>query len=675
MKKNRKKHLRRLAARREERAAARDRAELDFLKNIPPEKILSGTIALTASGFGFVETEPRTPEEKSQNVFIPIPFLNGAMDGDKVKLILLKEKNGRQEDRGPAGRITEVVSRSRDTIVGELISGHMVRPMSSLIKKDIPVSGRLHGAGRGDWVRLKLIHDDTPGQQHLSGRIQKTIGRAGTVKTDLDAVCAEYELMPPYSPDEEAEAENITPREIPREDLRKLYTVTIDPADAKDFDDALSIAPGKTPGTLEIGVHISDAAAFIAPRSKWDKAAARRGFTAYLPGRTLPMLPKSLTRKISLHPGGDCPAHSVIFQIEKKSGKIIDYRRCHSLVSINRRLDYETVQEFLDCGTAPESWSAREQTRLKQLAALTHAMRKNRMKTDAFIDLDLPEIRVMCDENADKINGLARKIQREAEFMVEECMLAANSAVGLEMLTRRIAGIYRIHDEPAPEKLAEFAMTAAESFGINPGDLSDRRQCGRFIKELPDDPRRPVLLSLFLRALPRAGYQVKPSLHFGLGKDKYSHFTSPIRRYPDLLVHQQLWNYDRKQRLINAKSMEAAAAGCTAQEEKNDNACFAAGDRLKLRYLQEQLDAGRENFYEAVIAKVNANGLLADIPSLGIYGFVPRENLSGERFIRRRGRLSDDREERRYRCGDYIYLKLSHIDPVRGMAEFKTAGH
>jgi ribonuclease R len=250
-------------------------------------------------------------------------------------------------------------------------------------------------------------------------------------------------------------------------------------------------------------------------------------------------------------------------------------------------------------------------------------------------------------------------------------MLAANSAVGDELIERGIAGIFRVHPEPDPEKLAEFIENVAAHFGLAPGNLSNRSECRRFIESLPDDPRRPVILSMFLRSLPRAYYLEKSELHFGLGKHNYCHFTSPIRRYPDLAVHQQLWNSDLKQRIKSAAHLAEIAAECSAREENNDDAYFAATDRLKLRYLAEKLETSGENFYEGVIARVNNNGLLADIPEIGIYGFIPRENL-GANFRRRPdGRFRSDRGHIEYKPGDYVYLKLSQIDPVRGAAEFK----
>lgn len=353
-------------------------------------------------------------------------------------------------------------------------------------------------------------------------------------------------------------------------------------------------------------MHISDVAAFIAPKSKFDKQAEKRSFSCYLPGRTLPMLPKALTAKISLQAGVNSNAHSVFLTVEKETGRVVSFRRCHTVVKVDHRLNYEEVQEFLDHGKAPADWSDGLKKELRLMLDVTRNMRKYRKAAEGFIELDLPEVRVLCSEADNKILGMVSKMPRESEQLVEECMLAANSAVGTELGEKGIAGIYRVHPQPDPEKIAEFTGIMEDSFGLTPGDLTERKACNAFLAGLPDDPRRPVILSLMLRSMPRAYYLEKPALHFGLGKTRYAHFTSPIRRYPDLIVHQQLWNYDTKTRTRTAATMTRVAADCSMKEENNDAAYFAANDRLKLRYLEERLDAGLDNFYEGVIVKVVA---------------------------------------------------------------------
>ena len=659
MKKNRKKRLRRIADRREQRKNSRSQFEL------------TGTISMTQSGFGFVKPDMDDPEsEDIRDIFIPAKFVNGAIDGDRVQVEILPARND-SPDRGPAGRVRKIIERTKKEFVAELLSGGRLRPLNTKLPEDIFVHGIKKGAKKGDWLRVRLDDELHDGDFYAS--VAKVIGKAGVIASDLDAVMSEFELQPPYTEAENLAAAAIEPREINRIDLTSLAAVTIDPIDAKDFDDALTIVPSADGKTVEIGVHISDVAAFIAPKTTFDRAAGKRAFSCYLPGRTLPMLPAELTRKISLQAGTDSLAHTVFLTVDRKSGAILATRRMHSVIHVTDRLDYDAVQNFCDNGTAPDFWSDRLKQDIALLIDITRKMRKCRFEQENFIDLPLPEIRVMCEEKADRIDGLSKKISRESENLVEECMLAANSAVGNELVEKGIAGLFRIHPVPETEKLDEFCDMISDSFGFYPGDISNRKICNAFVSGLPDDAVKPVILSLLLRAMTRASYSEKAELHFALGKTRYSHFTSPIRRYPDLLVHQQLWNFDKKVRTRDKRTLAQWAVYCSEAEEHNDNAYYAASDRLKLRYLEQQLDAGADNMYEGVIAKIITAGLQVDIGELGLYGFVPREQLYGE-FRKTGYSMYQNRGKSNYKPGDYIYLRLARIDFARGSAIFVPAG-
>jgi len=222
------------------------------------------------------------------------------------------------------------------------------------------------------------------------------------------------------------------------------------------------------------------------------------------------------------------------------------------------------------------------------------------------------------------------------------------------------------------EKIEAFSCDVESVFGIYPGDLTSRKNCNRFIASLPDDERKPVILSMLLRSLPRAAYSEEPLLHFGLGKTRYCHFTSPIRRYTDLAVHQQLWNVDKKQRTKNKAAFARLALDLSAKEENNDNAYFSASDRLKLRYLSELLEQGGGNFYEAVVFKVTGAGLVIELPELGLHGFIEMDDLPGE-FRKHDNMLHAVNGKKSYKPGDFIYVKLYDIDSIRGQALFRPA--
>ncbi len=631
-----------------------------------------GIIKMTSRGYGFVipEINEAPNDEKVADIFIPPQYTMTAMNGDKVKVEVLPEVPEYKNDRGPAGKVVEILERSRSSLVGEVISGHKVRPINPDFPGEIDIYGNARGAKRGEWVEVKLL--ESAGRDGFrQGTVAAKLGRAGEIVNDLNAICSEYNIPDPYTAEEDEAAAAIVPRDIEREDFRKVFCLTIDPHDAKDFDDAISLHPSENPEEVEVGVHIADLAAYIAPGSKFDREAAKRGFTAYLPGRTLPLLPPKLTKLLSLTENEDCPTHTVMLTVHRKSGRVIKSRRVHGLINVNKYLAYEQVQDFIDTGEAP-NWTKKFCNQLAELVEITRVMRAYRLREERFLSLDIPEIRVLCDEKNNKILGMERKIQREANELVEECMLAANTAVAIEMNEKKIPSIYRIHPEPVAEKIDEFNDFVINTFGLIPGNLANRIECNKFLDSLPDGPIKPIVLSAFLRSLPRASYFNKPQLHFGLGKTHYLHFTSPIRRYTDLTVHQQLWELSANGRLKSNKSMERLAERCTELEKNNDDAYYAASDRMKLRYLEEQLMNNGELLYNGVVARIVAAGMMVDIQDLGIYGFVPLENLRGN-FKRYGDILKSYNGKKVFRCGDFIQVQLSTIDFDKGSAVFRPS--
>ncbi len=675
MRKDKKKRLQRLADRRNERKLLRQKAQAAYVG-----ELFCGKISINPSGFGFVKVVNENEEQNSADWFIPAKYLNGAMHGDTVHIAPLppdpRYSNDGKDDR--AAQVMEVVRRARETIVGVMVTYDRMRPLDKRLFADILVAGNLHGVKKGDWVEVKPDYEGNllPRKRiprksmerrlsNITASIVRRLGPSGVIQADLDAICVEYDLPPFYTLEEEAQAAAIEPRDMPRKDFRDRFTVTIDPFDAKDYDDAVSLAPGKTPGTLEVGVHIAEVAAWIEPKSYFDLKASERGFTAYLPGRTINMLPKGLTAKISMTEGVDAPAHSVILQVDAATGKIVASERQHTLIHVDRRLDYDTVQKFFDDSKHPDDWSDELCTALKSMLDITQKMRRHRQNVEQFLDLEIPEIRVICDEVNNKILGLDNHLQRPAEELVEECMLAANSIVAEELAAKHVPGLYRIHPEPEAEKLEEFAALSESAFNIPAGDLSSRQACKNYLKNLPDTPAKAPLLNAFLRSLPRASYQHEPALHYGLGKTLYSHFTSPIRRYTDLLLHQQLWQLDNNKHLKNNKFFEEWAQILSEKENNNDDAYFAASNRMKLRYLEEMLLAGKENIHSALIVKIASAGVVVELPDIGIQGFIHACDLPG-------GYRSEEKALRDCHIGKALYVALDEIDFVKASATFRT---
>ncbi|MFZ2656259.1 MAG: ribonuclease R family protein [Victivallales bacterium] len=637
-----------------------------YRKEAPKETFVVGKLSVSAGGLGFV-----TPGDGTQDIFIPPRFLSDAIDGDIVKISLLREQ--RPNMKGPAGRVAEIVERSRKTVVGELIAGKMVRPLSKKLQGDISITGNIKNARKGDWVEIELQpHDEKHTTREHRGTLKSTIGQAGTVEFDIAAVIKEYGLCPPYSAEDWDKAGQIMPIGVDREDLKDLVTMTIDPPDAKDFDDAISIRPGKNKNEMELGVHIADVAAWILHGSEWDAKAKKRSFTSYIPGHTLPMLPKDITQTMSLTPGKTSFCHSVLFTVDKNTGKILHSRRLHSRVVIAKRNTFDEVQDFID--GKPCSWEPRIVEHMKMLVELTRKMRHYRKETEHFLELATTEIRVLCDDVTKKIKGLRREIQTESDMLVEECMLAANVEVAKELVARNIPGIYRIHPEPSEEKLQEFSCFVAETFNMKTGDMGSRISCNHFLSKLPEDHRKQVIIDAFLRSLPRAFYHEKNQLHYGLGKGTYCHFTSPIRRYPDLLVHQQLWAVDYAGNLRSKDEVSMTALECSAKEQNNDEAYYAANDRLKLHYLKEKLKDTDIDCFEGVIRKISPAGLNIFIPDLGILSFIPSEYL-GFTFKKRKSKFVASETHSKYKCGDFIYVMPEHIDLIKGSALFRPVVH
>jgi ribonuclease R len=516
---------------------------------------------------------------------------------------------------------------------------------------------------------VELHHGDNKRGKTFKGTVSAVIGKCGEIENDLNAVIQEYELEPPYSEEDNKKAATLQALEIKREDFTDRFCVTVDPVDAKDRDDAVSLKKLDENNQWELGVHIADVAAWIRPGSKWDKEAAKRSFTSYLPGKTLPMLPKSLTKLISLNDGADCPAHSVIMTVDGESGEIVSSRRCHSIIRVASNLNFEQIDNYID-GKPDKEWDAGFADNIGKWIELVRKMREFRRKREKFLELATVDIRVLCDDETKEIQGIKKEIQTEADTMIEDCMLAANTEVAIELINKTIPGMFRVHAEPDPEKVEEFSSFVHDAFGIFPGDLTSREACNAFLKSLPDDHKKPVIINSFLRTMPRALYSEENSIHFGLGKMRYSHFTSPIRRYPDLIVHQQLWAADCNDRMKSKKSIEKIAASCSLKEANNDEAYYAANDRLKLHYMQSLMDGDKSPMHEAVITKVTSSGFLVDVTDLGVFGWVDRDSLGG--LYRKKGaKYISIKGHQEFCCGNFIYVRLESIDLVRGRAIFR----
>src|SRR5438309_154311 len=503
--------------------------------------LVTGTLSLHQKGFGFLTTE--TPGQA--DIFIAAENTGTAMHGDRVVARInrdvqprrARDRHGRNE-----GRIIRILERARDTVVGTLQHSrnfYYVVPDDPRFVHDVyvqvpPRTKLPKTPTRGDKVVVRLESWES---RHVNpeGEIIEVLGPASAPGIDMLSIIRKYDLPTEFPKDVLDQAkgipETVDARQFEgREDLRGEFIVTIDPDDARDFDDAIHVE--KIGGGWRLGVHIADVAAYVEPDSPLDREARRRGNSVYLPDRVIPMLPERLSNGVcSLKPGVDRLTHSVFIHFDKH-GNAKSARFARSLVRSARRLTYKQAYAIL---TAAPGDQLGERLHLAwELAAL---LRQRRFEHGA-LDLDFPEVKVWVDKDGHPVK-LERVENDKSHQLIEEFMLAANESVARELKKRAVPTIYRIHENPYPEKLAEFREFVL-GFNYTVGDVTHRAELQRLLAATRGKPEEQALKVGLLKSLKRARYSPQPLGHYGLAKANYLHFTSPIRRYADLVVHRAL---------------------------------------------------------------------------------------------------------------------------------------
>ncbi|NQZ56669.1 MAG: VacB/RNase II family 3'-5' exoribonuclease [Lentisphaeraceae bacterium] len=630
----------------------------------PEAEYMTGKITIKECAFGFVDVE-----DNDESLFIPPGKTGCSFGGDIVKVLITDRSNS----RGPVGVVVEIVSSTFTHIFGQLVferNKYFARPLRpgtpnvELNAEDVEV---IEGLNEGDWVKVEL------GERNLKkglvyGKVTEKAGDAGDLDAELDAVISEYDLEPLYTAEDEKSAARLKERPIARRDLRSEVIMTIDPVDAKDFDDALSVHEHDDPNIITIGVHIADVAAYISPNGVWQKRIRQRCFTAYLPGRMLPMLPKVLvSKRCSLNENEEKPAHTGMLHIDRKTGKMVDFERFHSTINVRKRLNYEEVQEFADNGFKNDEWADEVTGPIKELYELSRVMRKWRREVEKFIPLEAPEVRVMCDQNTMELTGLKHEIAKESNQLVEEFMLAANVAVARELSNKQLPGLYRVHPEPDPEAVSEFSANAIGIYGLNTGDLNMRTNCVNFLNGIKELPEHEVVSFDFLRMMQRALYSEEAALHYGLGKGLYSHFTSPIRRMSDLIVHQQLWEFENGKKILSKKACQEEALNITEKESNIDEAYRAAGHRFKLYYIQQEMAKGNLQEVECFISKITNSAVKVFIQAFGMYCTIRMSEFDDDYYsVDPLGRfIKGSKTGKQFNCGDKLQVAITQINFAR----------
>jgi len=495
--------------------------------------LVTGKLSIHQVGYGFLS--PETPGEP--DVFIAAENIGTAMHGDRVVARISPDTpygriKGRRE-----GRVIRILERAHDTIVGTLQRSqnfYYVVPDDPRFVHDIYVhpdrdQRQQPSANVGDKVVVRL---DAWESRHVNpeGEIIEVLGAASAPGVDVLSIIRKFHLRAEFPKDVLNQAERISEQIVARqlegrEDLRKEFVVTIDPDDARDFDDAIQVE--KIKNGWRLGVHIADVAAYVEPGSPLDREARRRGNSVYLPDRVIPMLPERLSNVVcSLNPGVDRLTHSVFIHFDK-NGVVRSARFAHSVIRSVHRLTYKQAYAIL---TSPLRDQLGERLHLAwELAVL---LRKKRFQHGA-LDLDFPEVKVWVDKQGHPVK-LERVENDESHQLIEEFMLAANEAVARELKKRAVPTVYRVHENPDPEKLAEYREFVL-SFNYRVGDLTHRGELQRLLELIGGKPEEQALKIALLKSLKRARYSAQPLGHYGLAKTNYLHFTSPIRRYADLV--------------------------------------------------------------------------------------------------------------------------------------------
>ncbi len=632
---------------------------------------LTARLNIARNGTGFV-LDPETDEA----IWIDERDLGTALPGDIVVVRRIsaggRSKFRREHERksGPEGRIVSIESRARRTIVGTVEDiGHFVRvqPLSPSFRQAFIVPDA-RGARVGDRVVMEFTRWDDP-RLAPEGEITEVIGPKDNPSLDTIAIMKQYELPEEFPENVLTEAELVADlKEGPRVDLRKKFIFTCDPATARDFDDALSLERDKD-GNRVLGVHIADVSHYVRPGTALDREAYARSTSVYLVGKVVPMLPEQLSNGVcSLVPHQDRLAFSAFLTFDQ-SGRCIARRFAKSVIRSKARFTYEEVMDVLKGGTAGPRLKPAARATIREIGELAQQLRRRRF-ADGALDMEVPEAEIVLDDSG-MMTGVVVRPYDESHQLVEECMVAANEAVATELWTRGVKILARLHEPPDPEKLEELRANLAK-LGLSGGDFSRPKNLSRFLAKLKGSPLEGVVSVMVLRSMKRALYSAKSIGHYGLAKNYYAHFTSPIRRYPDLVLHRQLASYlAGKGGRLDMGWLTRAALHCSEREQIADDAERSLVEIKKFRYLEEQAKGGR--VFDAVVVRCARNGCFVELPELAAGGLVHISKLSNDyvRFDAFRERL--EAGGRTWSVGDRLRVRVERVDFNARLADFIPA--
>ena len=633
------------------------------------------------------------PDDGGSPIFVSERNSMWATNGDRVKVSFM----ARRQRHIKEAQVIEILQRKKDSFVGRLRVdrdfAYLVTPENIFVNDIIIPKKKLKGGKNNDKAVVKITQWPDAEHKNLIGEVVDVLGQTGNNDVEMNTILAQYGLPYVYPKAVEEAAERISGEitkqdEAEREDFRNVFTCTIDPHDAKDFDDALSIKQ-LDKGLWQVGVHIADVSHYVKEGSIIDREAVKRATSVYLVDRTIPMLPERLCNFIcSLRPDEDKLAYSVIFNLDDEAN-VKAYRIVHTIIRSNRRYAYEEVQEILEAngvidGTgepapaAPKGgYRGENANQLIALDRLAKQLRARRFKGGA-VKFDREELHFDIDAQG-KPTRCYFKRSHDANKLIEEFMLLANrtvaESVGKVKKGRKAKTLpYRIHDNPDPQKMETLRQFIVK-FGYKVKTDGTKGAMARSLNKLMDDcngkPEAKMIQSVALRAMMKAKYSVHNIGHFGLAFDYYTHFTSPIRRYPDTMVHRLLTRYAEGGRSANEKHYEELCEHCSDMELVAQN---AERDSIKYKMVEFMSDKLGETF-DAHISGITSYGIYAEIDENHCEGMIPMRDLGDDYydFDERNFCLKGRRHHHRYQLGDAIRIQVARADLEKKQLDFTVA--
>lgn len=641
-------------------------------------KIYEGPISITPRGIGFLTIGTDQNGKPLEDLLIPREWIDSAFSGDIVKVQAAGYiEDQRSRSRRAAGKVIEIVSRSRETFVGKLVEdqtpgaphGQVIMiPDWKKMYTPFVVKGDNLPIGQKIVLRFRAWPKDAPLPW---GVVEEIIGPAGEHETEMRALALGQGFHSDFPPaviaeakkleedgkrqlDEEAAASVASGR---RKDFRKTPTFTIDPYDAKDFDDAISVKFLDN-GNTEVGVHIADVSFFVRPGTAIDDEARNRATSVYLVDRTIPMLPHVLSTNLaSLNPHEDRLAVSAVFELDSEAN-IVSKWFGETAIYSDHRFTYEDAQDVLESGNGPLH------AELAAIRDLSKKIRKRRVAKGA-IEFDTPEVKVKLDDTGKPIDIILKE-RKDTNLLIEDLMLLANENVA-EMLSEEArkaninpGSIYRVHDLPNPDRiedLAQFLRVMGYELPTHAGHVKGT-DINALMKKVEGTPEEYLIKTAALRSMAKATYTTKNIGHFGLAFEHYTHFTSPIRRYPDLLVHRMLKHFKSGEPFTQAQFLELDPLAIHSSE-REVAAAQAERDSVKMKQVEYMVDKIGQEF-EGVISGVSDRGVFVELKTTHAEGMIRIRDLGNDYFIydEKRYRIVGERTKVQYALGDPIRVKL-----------------